>query len=313
VLEVREARYFTAVAEELSFRRAAERLHMSQPPLSQAIKALEHRLGVTLLHRNTRAVTLTPAGAVLLDACRVLIGAAEAADTAARQAADGQTGALRIGAVTSAFSDLLPRALEVFRRTHPRVDIRAEEVDTHVAVEAVHRRELDVAVVRQLATPPDCERLTLRREPFVLAVPASWATELNEPTDLASTAELPWIWLPRRISPDYHDQVVACCRAADFAPAARHTARSITSQLAMVACGLGVALVPKSATLSSIDARADDVRFLRLERSAVIDLAAVWRRGNSPLIDSFVASAQTAISSSGRVADGAGPAKLGSS
>ena len=295
MVDVREARYFVTVAETLSYRRAAEQLHMSQPPLSQAIKATEARLGVTLLHRTTRTVALTPAGAVFLDACRALIGAAEAADAAARQAADGQAGALRIGAVTSAFSDLLPRALEHFRSTHPRVDIRAEEVDTHVAVEAVRRRELDVALVRQLATPSDCQRLTLRREPFVLAVPASWATGIDEPTDLASTVELPWIWLPRSISPDYHDQVVACCRAADFAPDARHTARSITSQLAMVACGLGVALVPESATHSSTGTGGEGVRFLRLGQSTAIDLAVVWRRGPSPLVDGFIHSARAAL------------------
>ncbi len=296
MIDVREARYLVAVGEELNFRRAAERLHMSQPPLSQAIKALERRLGVTLLHRTTRQVTLTPAGAVFLDACRAVIGAAEAADAAARQAADGQAGTLRIGAVTSAFGDLLPRALREFRASHPRVDVRAEEVDTHVAVEAVRRRELDVALVRQLATPPDCERATLRREPFVLALPASWAPQRNEPTDLASTAELPWVWLPRHISPDYHDQVVACCRAAGFAPDARHTARSITSQLAMVACGLGVALVPESAASGATGTGATDVRFQRLERSAAIELAAVWRRGTSPLVDSFITQAQAAFS-----------------
>ncbi len=295
MIEVREARYFIAVAEELHFGRAAGRLHMSQPPLSQAIKALESRLGVPLLHRTTRAVTLTPAGAVFLDACRALVGAAEAADAAARQAADGQAGALRIGAVTSVFSDLLPQTLEIFRRTHPRIDIRAEEVDTHVAVEAVRRRELDVALVRQLATPPECQRLTLRRELFVLAVPASWATGIDEPTDLASTVELPWIWLPRSISPDYHDQVVACCRAADFAPDARHTARSITSQLAMVACGLGVALVPESATHSSTGTGGEGVRFLRLGQSTAIDLAVVWRRGPSSLVDGFIHSARAAL------------------
>jgi DNA-binding transcriptional LysR family regulator len=295
VIEVREARYFLAVAEELHFGRAAERLHMSQPPLSQAIKSLESRLGITLLHRTTRAVRLTPAGAVFLDACRALIGAAEAADAAARQAADGQAGALRIGAVTSVFSDLLPQTLEIFRRAHPRIDIRAEEVDTHVAVEAVRRRELDVALVRQLATPPDCQRLTLRRELFVLAVPASWATGIDEPADLASTVELPWIWLPRSISPDYHDQVVACCRAAGFAPDAHHTARSITSQLAMVACGLGVALVPESATHSSTGTGGEGVRFVRLGQSTAIDLAVVWRRGRSPLVDGFIHSARVAI------------------
>jgi DNA-binding transcriptional LysR family regulator len=295
MVDVREARYFVAVAEELHFGRAAERLHMSQPPLSQAIKALEHRLGVRLLHRTTREVTLTTAGAVFLDACRTLVGASTAADAAVRQAADGQAGELRIGAVTSAFGDPLPRLLELFQAAHPRVDVRVREVDTHVAVQSLRRREIDVALARQLATPPGCERVTLRREPFVLAVPVSWAPASDEPWDLAATAELPWIWLPRSISPDYHDQVVACCRAAGFAPDARHLARSIYSQLAMVASGLGVALVPAGAAHRPEDPAASRVRFVRLEHSATIDLAAVWRRETSPLVEGFIASARSTI------------------
>jgi len=295
MVDVREARYFVAVAEELQFGRAAERLHMSQPPLSQAIKALEHRLGVRLLHRTTREVTLTSAGAVFLDACRTLVGASTAADAAVRQAADGQAGELRIGAVTSAFGDPLPRLLELFQAAHPRVDVRVREVDTHVAVQSLRRREIDVALARQLATPPGCERVTLRREPFVLAVPVSWAPASDEPWDLAATAELPWIWLPRSISPDYHDQVVACCRAAGFAPDARHLARSIYSQLAMVASGLGVALVPAGAAHRPEDPAASRVRFVRLEHSATIDLAAVWRRETGPLVEGFIASARAAV------------------
>jgi DNA-binding transcriptional LysR family regulator len=295
MVDVREARYFIAVAEELHFGRAAERLSMSQPPLSQAIKALEHRLGTALLHRSTREVSLTGPGAVLLDACRALIGAAEAADAAVRQAADGQAGELRIGAVTSAFSDPLPRVLELFQQAHPRVDVRVREVDTHVAVQSLRRREIDVALARQLATPPGCERVTLRTEPFVLAVPASWAPATDEPWDLAATAELRWIWLPRSISPDYHDQVVACCRAAGFAPDARHIARSISSQLAMVASGLGVALVPEGAAHRPEDVDVSRIRFVRLEHSATIDLAAVWRRETSPLVDGFINSARAAI------------------
>jgi DNA-binding transcriptional LysR family regulator len=298
MVDVREARYFVAVAEELHFGRAAERLHMSQPPLSQAIKALEHRLGVRLLHRTTREVTLTTAGAVFLDACRTLVGASTAADAAVRQAADGQAGELRIGAVTSAFSDPLPRLLELFQAAHPRVDVRVREVDTHVAVQTLRRREIDVALARQLATPPGCERVTLRREPFVLAVPVSWAPASDEPWNLAATAELPWIWLPRSISPDYHDQVVACCRAAGFAPDARHLARSIYSQLAMVASGLGVALVPAGAAHRPEDPAASRVRFVRLEHSATIDLAAVWRRETSPLVEGFIDSARAAIGAS---------------
>ena len=145
-----------------ALRTGAERLHMSQPPLSQAIKAIERRLGVTLLHRTTREVALTPAGTVFLDRCRIVVGAAEAADAAAQAVAEGAAGQLRIGAVTSAFLDPLPAALEHFRRHRPAVEIRVAEIDSHVAVQAVRRRELEAAFVRQLATPSDYVQVRLR-------------------------------------------------------------------------------------------------------------------------------------------------------
>ena len=288
MVEVREARYFIAVAEELNFGRAAERLQMSQPPLSAAIKALERRLGVVLLHRTTREVRLTPPGAVFLTQCRVVVAAAHSADSAARQAADGQAGELRIGAVTTAFTDPLPQALHAFTQSHPRVDIRVREVDTHIAVGMLQRGELDIALIRQLAAPRDCERVVLKRESFVLVVPALWDLPSGLQDDLALSADLPWIWLARSISPDYHDQVAACCRIAGFTPNAKHLASSITSQLTMVACGLGVALVPESAA-HQVD-RVGLTRTIPVHDSTAIDLAAVWRRGDSPLIAAFLTS-----------------------
>jgi DNA-binding transcriptional LysR family regulator len=291
MVEVREARYFIAVAEELNFGRAAERLQMSQPPLSAAIKSLEKRLGVVLLHRTTREVRLTPPGTVFLTACRIVVAAAHNADSAARQAADGQAGELRIGAVTTAFTDPLPYALRAFTASHPHVDVRMREVDTHVAVGMLQRRELDIALIRQLAPPPDCERVALKEESFVLVVPADWDLPSALEENLKASAELPWIWLPRSISPDYHDQVATCCRLAGFTPHVQHLASSITSQLAMVACGLGVALVPESAT-HHVD-RTGMTRTIPVRDSASIDLAAVWRRGHSPLVGDFLTSLDT--------------------
>jgi DNA-binding transcriptional LysR family regulator len=250
MVDVREARYFIAVAEELHFGRAAERLHMSQPPLSQAIKVIERRLGVTLLHRTTREVALTPAGTVFLDRCRVLVGAAESADAAAQAVAEGTAGQLRIGAVTSAVRDPLPAALEHFRRHRPAVEIHVEEVDSHVGVQAVRRRELDVAFVRQLATPSDCVRARLRTERFVLAVPAAWAPPASA-EGLTLAADLPWVWIPRTISPDYHDQIVAACRAAGSrrTPATQLTPSSANSRWSPV--GSGSRSYPKARPNSS--------------------------------------------------------------
>jgi DNA-binding transcriptional LysR family regulator len=217
-----------------------------------------------------------------------VVAAAYNADSAARQAADGQAGELRIGAVTTAFTDPLPYALRAFTVSHPHVDIRMREVDTHIAVEMLQRRELDIALIRQLAPPPDCERVVLKQESFVLVAPAHWDLPLALEDDLAPSADLPWIWLPRSISPDYHDQVATCCRIAGFTPQAQHLASSITSQLTMVACGLGVALVPESAT-HQVD-RTGLTRTIHVHNSTAIDLAAVWRRGHSPLVADFLTS-----------------------
>lgn len=288
MIELRDARYFLAVAEELNFGRAADRLHMSQPPLSQAIKQLEQRLGTQLLYRTTREVRLTAAGAVLVEQCRVLLATAAAAERSVKAASAGLRGELRVGAVTSAVTHPLRAALTAFRHTHPDVEVRVDEVDTHIAVAAIQRRELDLALVRLLATPAGCRRHTLVSEPFVLAIPDNWPLAQRKTSiDLAAASDLPWIWLPRQIAPDYHDQVVACCRAADFAPDARHGARSITSQLAMVAAGLGVALVPRHTATSTATT---GVHLIRLRHTVNIELAAIWRADASTAVTDLVDS-----------------------
>jgi DNA-binding transcriptional LysR family regulator len=184
--------------------------------------------------------------------------------------------------------------LEHFRRHRPAVEIRVEEIDSHVAVQAVRRRELDVAFVRQLATPSDCLQVRLRTERFVLAIPAAWASPPST-EGLTLAADLPWVWIPRTISPDYHDQIVACCRAAGFAPDARHIAQSIVSQLAMVACGLGVALVPESATQQLRVPEEQSIHLMPLQNSTTIELAAVWRRGPNRLVEALLDSARAVL------------------
>lgn len=260
---------------------------MSQPPLSQAIKALEHRLGTELLVRTTRAVALTAAGQVLLEQCRRLLNVADEAETVTRDAATGQVGRLRIGAVTSAFFDPLPSMLVDFREHHPRVDVVLRELDTQDAVRALTDHGIDIALVRRLATPPGIARRALLQEEFVLAVPAGWDHLPADVLDLAAAAREPWIWLPRHISSDYHDQVVACCRQAGFSPVITNTADSIVSQLAMVACAIGVAIVPDSAAGHGLSLH-DRVRFVRIKKPTTIELAALWlTNATNPAVSAF--------------------------
>ncbi|OLZ61351.1 LysR family transcriptional regulator [Streptomyces sp. IMTB 2501] len=274
MVEIRQARYFVAVAEELRFGRAAQRLQMSQPPLSQAIKQLQQRLGCELLHRNQRSVALSPAAAVFLDHCRALIRNAEEAETAARQAATGRGGRLNLGAVASSFSWPLPLVLERFHEALPDVEIRTQEIDTHEAAAGLLDRSLDWAIVRQTAPVRGATAISLFADRFVAALPLHHpVADATGPLALADLAGRPWVWLHRHISPDCHDAMATMCRAAGFSPIPAHWARSVSSQIAMVECGLGVTIVPAAASASR-----PAVRFRPLRHAtATIELTAMTR------------------------------------
>ena len=288
MVEVRQARYFIAVAEELNFSRAADRLNMSQPPLSQAILQLERQLGTTLLNRSSRSVLLTDAGHLFLEQCRLLVGASERAREAATLATGGLTGTLRIGAVTSAFSETLPQILQRFRASRPLVELHVQEIDSHRGRDALERRELDVAVIRQTVTGRRLRSVPLRRDHFVVAMPGDHALAGGEgPVSLTDFRDEPWVWLPRHISPDYHDELVAACRQAGFSPEAQHYANSIHSQLAMVRCGLGVTLAPES----SVRHQPKGLVWRELRRRVdLVELSVVVRSGgHEPLVEHFIA------------------------
>ncbi|MFF7476860.1 LysR substrate-binding domain-containing protein [Streptomyces sp. NPDC008092] len=288
MVEIRQARYFVAVAEELHFGRAATRLQMSQPPLSQAIKQLEQQLGCELLHRNQRSVAVTPAGTVFLDHCRALIRHAEEAEIAARQAATGRGGRLSLGAVASAFSWPLPVVLSRFHEAVPDVEIRTQEIDTHEAAAGLLDRSLDWAIVRQTAPVRGTTATSLFVDRFVAALPVDHpAAESTGPLDLADLAGGSWVWLHRHISPDYHDAMAAMCRAAGFSPVPAHWARSVTSQIAMVECGLGVTVVPAAAS-----APRPAIRFRPLRHATTtIELTAMTRSSPDALAEHLTAIA----------------------
>jgi DNA-binding transcriptional LysR family regulator len=294
-MEVRQARYFIAVAEELHFGRAAQRLRMSQPPLSQAIQALERELGVVLLRRTSRQVTLTKAGEVLLAHCRLLVRDADRARTAVQQARDGLTGRLVIAAVASAFTDVLPTALRAYRGRRPDVQLQLLEVGTESGARGIHDRTIDVALVRRATGGPGYRVIPLRHDHFVAAVPLDHpqAAPAGEPLDLAELATEPWVWIPRDISPSYHDEVVAACRRAGFSPDARHQATIVATQLAMVACGIGVAIVP-----SLVAAGRDDLATRPLREPApLIALSLLVAEHPDPLVEDFVTTVSTALHS----------------
>jgi DNA-binding transcriptional LysR family regulator len=293
MIEVREARYFLAVAQTLHFGRAAELLGMSQPPLSQAILQLERRLGARLLDRSKRKVELTETGRAFAAECRRLVAAAQHAQDIATQAEAGLAGTLRIGVVTSALGEPLLGTIRAFQRHRPQVQTRVLEVDTPAGRQGLLQRDIDVAVVRLSAPVRDLRTQPWRRDSFIIALPAGHpaATE-TAPVDLARFAEEPWVWLRRDVSPDYHDQLMATCHNAGFTPDVRHVANSIATQLAMVGCGLGVTLVPNVAVRSALP---PTVTYRSLtNRAELVELSLVTRENpEEPLVREFLRIAMT--------------------
>lgn len=283
MVEVRQARYFLAVAETLHFGRAAEQLHMSQPPLSQAIMQLERQLDARLFDRSGRRVTLTETGHAFAGECRALLAASQRAHDTAVQAEAGLVGTLRIGVVTAALSEPLLGVLAAFQRDRARVQLRVVEVDTPQGQRALRRHEIDVAVIRLSAPGRALLAQPWRHDRFVLALPEHHpAANSTQPVDLKRFAEDPWVWLHRDASPDYHDQLMGTCRRAGFTPDVRHLANTITTQLTMVASGLGVTLVPSDA------AQAGAVCRPLANQSDLVELSLVTRDAQEPLVREFI-------------------------
>ena len=294
MIEVREARYFLAVAQTLHFGRAAELLGMSQPPLSQAILQLERRLGARLLDRTKRKVELTETGRAFAAECRAIVAAAQHAQEVASLAEAGLMGTLRIGVVTTALGEPLLSTIRAFQRHRPQVQTRVVEVDTPAGLQGLLRRDIDIAMVRLSAPVRHLRTQPWRRDSFVIALPADHpaAAEIPGPVDLARFADEPWVWLRRDASPDYHDQLMATCHQAGFIPDVRHIANSIATQLAMVACGLGVTLVPNVAVRSALPPTAT-YRPLT-NRAELVELSLVTRESpHEPLVREFLRIALT--------------------
>lgn len=247
-MELRRLRYFVAVAEELNFRRAAERLHLAQPALSQQVRKLEVELGVQLLTRSRRGVALTAPGLVLLDEARRLLQDAEAAARATLDASEGAAGKLRVGHLADAVPAILPQAIGRFASRHPGVEVLPQTLPARQAVEDVRLGRLDVAVVG-LPVPTDGLHVTpLGVEGTVAAITGRHLLSGRSSIPMSALAETQLILLPRTTNPAFYDGVLAACREAAIAPPLIEAAEpKVELALLMVAGGAGVALMPASA------------------------------------------------------------------
>lgn len=250
-MELRHLRYYVAVAEELHFGRAAERLHIAQPPLSQQIKNLESELGVTLLLRSTRRVELTPSGERFLDRARAILAAAEDAGEEARRVSAGYLGRLSVGFTGSASYELLPRIARALSEQLPGVDLDLHgELLTPRQVDGLLAHDLDVAFLR----PPVGEQAItvepLRQEPLVLALPEAHpcarGTGQDEPVELAALADEHFIGYPSQHRSVMSEAALRTCRQAGFEPRLRMECAETSTLVSFVAAGIGLALVPES-------------------------------------------------------------------
>lgn len=287
-------RYFVAVAEDLHFGRAALRLHISQPPLSQAILALEQELGVTLFARTRRSVTLTHVGAQWLPYARRLLADAAALPGAARRIARGEIGSLRLSFVSTADYSVLPKLISRYRAMLPAVDVFLKESTSDLQIADLLCEEIDAGIVispLQSALHSSLAYEPLLREPLIAAVPenapiGSRATARGGSARLRDVLALPLILFPRQSAPAFHDLITGHLAASGVVPLLGQQAIQMQTILSLVSAGMGVAIVPRS--MRNLQRRG--VRYLALrERTPQIETGLIWRRDDpSPTLRGFI-------------------------
>ena len=293
-MDLRHLRYFVAVAEELHFTRAAERLGIKQPPLSLQIKQLEQELGAPLFRRLTRGVELTEPGKLLLDEARQILEQVERTKANVRNRARGETGHIRVGfAGATYFQPRVVGLIQAYRKCHPDVLLSPVQSNTPHLVEALRNGSVDVAFVR----PPlgDSEGLTIHplvQESMRIVLPSKHPQARKRFVSLATLAQETIILPPRAISPGLYDSIIASCQRAGFSPMLKHEdpLMVIASIVYLVAAGFGISIVPHSFE----HIRADGIVYVPIKGEApraLISLA-VRKDNRSAVIRNFVALAR---------------------
>jgi DNA-binding transcriptional LysR family regulator len=248
LVELRLWRQFATLAEELHFGRAAASLHMTQPPLTQAIAQLERVLGVRLFDRTKRSVRLTPAGEALLPQARELLARAQALPAHARAAAGGETGRLRLAFVSTVGFALLPQWLRAFRARYPQVQMELVEATGEVQLQALARGEVDAGFMLHSPgfVPGGLAHRLVAREPLVLALPEAHPLATATRLSLGAVLQEPLVIFPRRSLPSLHDAIFGMYHAAGREPRVAQEAIQMQTIVNLVSAGLGLAWVPES-------------------------------------------------------------------
>jgi DNA-binding transcriptional LysR family regulator len=296
-MELRHLRYFIAVAEELHFTRAAERLHIGQPPLSHAIQVLEADVGAQLFLRTKRSVRMTEAGKLfLLDARRILALSEQASETA-RRAQRGEAGELRIGFTFSTpLTPLFATVINRYRRQFPAVSLKLHEMATLPQLDALDQRNLDLGFVRPTdgPTPDGIVFSQLREDPLVAVLSTASPLARRRPVAMKELKDIPFVMYPPNAGTGIYPQIFRLCRAAGFTPQIGHTAGEASTIIGLVAAGCGVSILPASFNRIHMDG----VCYRPItDTDASTTLLLAQRSGESnPLVDAFVELATAAAS-----------------
>jgi DNA-binding transcriptional LysR family regulator len=248
MIELRHLKYFIAVAEELHFRHAAERLHIAQPGLSQQVQALEQQLGVQLLERSRRRVQLTFAGKTLLEEGRRVLVLLERAEALTGLAGRGEIGHLTIGVIRSATIKILPNLLRKYKSRYPEVTLIVRDLVSAVQVDALRRGEIDVGIVRTPVNTKGLITWTIGQDQVAVFMPDGHPLARLKKVPLKALAGEPLIIWPAAPRPSWADNMIAMCRRAGFEPQIAQQANEAGTALSFVAAGLGLTLVPESLT-----------------------------------------------------------------
>jgi len=282
-VELRHLRYLVAVAEELHFGRAAIRLNISQPPLSQQIRQLEEELGVRLFQRTKREVRLTEAGKRVVSEAHQVLGQIDHFAKVAAQAGEGEIGHLSIG-VPGGVNEILVDALKLLGKRYPGVRIELQYMTTGAQIEALRESRIHVGFLNLPVQEPSLVLETVRKEPLCVAMPKAHPLARQQKITVGALKEQRIIIFPRRVAPGLHDAIIGMCRAAGFTLNAIHETDNVVASLTLVSAELGIAFC-----YPSLRRLWPDLTFRPVESSVQIEQAVAYLRGvQSPVLKVFL-------------------------
>jgi DNA-binding transcriptional LysR family regulator len=285
-MELRQIKYFIAVAEELHFGRAAESLHLSQPALSKQIQALEDSLKIQLLERTKHSCQLTMAGKKFLETARKIVQEIEEGIQVTKQVADGHLGRVRVGFTEATLFSIAPKIFKIYREDYPQVDLVLTSGGTETNVEALRTHRIDVGFVYLPIREPSLTVYPLYEETYLAALPSFHRLAKQKQISLQSLANEPLIFYPRSLAPVFFAHFIQCCEQAGFLPKIVQEAELVQTRLGLVAAGVGISFV--LSPLQNLSTKGLVYRPLS-DKFPTLKLALAWRQNeSSPVVHEFI-------------------------